>query len=124
MVKAVSIVLLIAVMLVAFIGQTITFSTAMSCESSEDSLSAHLGELIKNQDTNSPSADTGKSDDCCGIECCDVECICIANACSSFAYVNTGMISLKTSAFSEAFYIQQLEHPNAVTTVLYRPPII
>ena len=123
MVKAVSRVLLIAVMLVAFVGQAITFSTAMSCENSVDSLSPHLSELIKDHDVNATSTDTGNPDDCCDIECSDVKCICIANACSFFAYVNTGVVSLKTASFSETVYIKQPEHPNAITTLLYRPPI-
>ena len=121
MIKAVSRVFVIAAMMVAFIGQTMTFNTAMSCESSVDTISSHLGELIKDHDVN--STDTGSSDDCCGIECCDVECICMANACSSFTYVNTGVVSLKTASFGETVYIQKSEHPNAITTLLYRPPI-
>lgn len=124
MVKAVSRVLLIAVLLFAFVGQGITFSTAMSYKNSVDSLSRHLSELIKDHDANATSTDTGNSDDCCGVECCDVECICIANACSSFAYVNAGVVSLKTVSFGETFYVQQSEHPNAITTLLYHSPIV
>jgi hypothetical protein len=121
MFKAVSRVLVIALMLVAFVGQAIAFNTSMPCETSVDSLSPNFSELVKHYV--SKPIDTDNREDCCGIECCDVDCSCIANACSSLAYLNTEADSTKTAALSEVVYIQQFEQPKSISTLLYRPPI-
>jgi hypothetical protein len=121
MFKAVSKVSVIAVMLVAFVGQAIAFDTSMSCENSGDPLSPSFSELVKRFD--SKPIDTDNQDDCCGIECCDVDCTCIANACSSLVYLNTEVDSTKTAALSEVVYMQQFEQPKSISTLLYRPPI-
>lgn len=121
MFKAVSRVLFIAVMLVAFVGQAIAFNTPIYCENSVDSTFPNVSELIKHFD--SDPIDTDSSEDCCGIECCDMGCICIANACSSFVYFNAEVDSIKIAPLSEAVYMQKSEQPNAITTFLYRPPI-
>ena len=121
MFKAVSRVLVIAVMLVAFVGQTLAFNASMSCETSVDSLSPNFSELVKHYD--SKPIDTDSPEDCCGIECCAVDCSCIANACSSFVYFNTEVDSTKTVALSEVVYLQQFEQPKSISTLLYRPPI-
>ncbi len=121
MFKAVSKVLFITVLLVAFVGQAIAFNTSMSCETPVDSISPNFSELVQHFDSN--PIDTNSPEDCCGIECCDLDCICIANACSSFIYFNSESDSIKTAALSEAVYRQKSEQPNAISTFLYRPPI-
>ncbi|ASP46433.1 hypothetical protein [Cognaticolwellia beringensis] len=121
MFRAISRVLLIALIFVAFVGQAITFNTSMSCETSVDSLSPNFSELVKHYDLS--TINTDNSEDCCGIECCDVGCTCIANACSSFAYFNIEIVSTKATALSETLFIQQSEQPKSISTLLYRPPI-
>jgi hypothetical protein len=121
MFKAVSRVLVIAVMLVAFVGQAIAFNTSISCENSVDSTSPNFIELIKHFDLN--PIDSDSSEDCCGIECCDLGCICIANACSSFPYFKTEIEPTKTDALSEVVFIQLFEQPKSIATLRYRPPI-
>jgi hypothetical protein len=121
MFKAVSRVLIIAMMLVAFVGQAMTFNTSMSCENSASFLSPNTSELVKNYDTS--KIDTDSQEDCCGIECCDFGCNCVANACSSFVYFHTEVHSTKTAGLSDVVYIQQSEQPKSITTLLYRPPI-
>jgi hypothetical protein len=121
MFKAVSRMLVTAVMLVAFVGQAITFNTSMSCETLEDSLSPNVSELVKHYDSNPINTDS--SEGCCGIECCGADCNCITNACSSFVYFNTDVDSTKTATLSEAVYMQQSEQPKSIATLLYRPPI-
>jgi len=121
MFTAVSKVLVIAVMLVAFVGQAIAFNTSMSCETTVDSLSLNFHELIKHNGSNPINTDS--PEDCCGIECCGVDCTCIANACSSFVYFNTEVDSTKTASLSEVVYMQQAEQPKSISTLLYRPPI-
>ena len=120
MFKAVSRVLVIAVMLVAFVGQAIAFNTSMPCETSVDSVSSNFSELVKHHDSN--SIETDSPEDCCGIECCSADC-CIASACSSFVYFNTDLDSTKTAALSEVVFMQQSEQPKSISTLLYRPPI-
>jgi len=121
MFKAVSRVLVIAVMLVAFVGQAVAFNTSTSCETSIDSLSPNFSEIVKHIDSN--SIDTDSPEDCCGIDCCGVDCTCIANACSSIVYVNTEVDSIKITAVSEAVYMQPSEQPHSMSALLYRPPI-
>jgi len=140
MFKAVSRVLVIAMMLVAFVGQAITFNISVSCETSVAAPFSNVTERVKHYgasliDPDSPTAidsptdidspvDTNNSEDCCGIECCDLDCTCIANACSSFVYVNSDVNSTKTVASSDVAYVQQSEQPKSIATLLYRPPII
>lgn len=121
MFKAVLRMLVIAVMLVAFVGQALAFNASISCETSVDFLSPNFSELVKHYDSN--PIDTDSPEDCCGIECCAVDCTCIANACSSFVYFNTEVDSTKTVALSEVVYLQQFEQPKSISTLLYRPPI-
>jgi len=120
MYKAVSRVVVIAVMLVAFVGQAIAVNISMSCTASVDSASPKFSELIKHYDSSPISTDS--LENCCGIECCSADC-CIASACSSFVYFNTEVDSLKTVALSEVVYKQQSGQPISITTMLYRPPI-
>lgn len=121
MFKAVSKVFVIAMVLVAFVGQAIAYNTSLPCEPSEDSHVSGTAKASIHQNIYSIETDT--SDDCCGIECCDVDCTCIANGCSSFAYFSTDLDSTKSTALYEAFYIKPTERLTAIYTLLYRPPI-
>ena len=121
MFKVVSKVLVIAVMLVAFIGQALAFHTSMSCETSLDFTSLGFSERVMHKDSN--SIDSDDFEDCCGIECCDLGCTCIANACSLFVYFKTDVESTKIVALSDAFYKQESAQPKSISTLLYRPPI-
>jgi len=114
-------VLVIVVMLVAFVGQAVTFNTSMSCETSVETITPNFSELVKHNNSN--PIDTDNSEDCCGIECCEIDCSCIANACSSFLHFNTEVVSIKTAILSETLYMQQTEQPKSIATLLFRPPI-
>ena len=114
-------VLVIAVMLVAFVGQAIAFSTSMSCETSADSLYANFSEPVKQYD--SKPIDTDNPEDCCGIECCDVDCSCISSGCSSLVYFHTEIELTETTALSEVVCMHQSEQLKSISTLLYRPPI-
>lgn len=121
MFEGISRILIIAVMLASFVGQATSFNSAMSCETSEYSVSTNHSEFIPHNDLNSTHTDN--PEDCCGIECCDANCNCIANACSSFVYFNTEIDSTKVTALSHLVYIQQFEQPKSISNLLYRPPI-
>lgn len=121
MFKAVSKMLVIAMMLVAFVGQAIAFNASMPCETSEDSHSPNVSKLVKDYDSSPTSTDN--EEDCCGIECCDLNCTCIANACSSVVYFNIEVSSTKTPILSGVAYIQQPKQTKSIVTLLYRPPI-
>jgi hypothetical protein len=71
----------------------------------------------------SNTIDTNSPEDCCGTECCNVGCTCIANACSSIAYIYSEVDSIKIAAVSEAVYMQLSEQTQSMSTLLYRPPI-
>ncbi|MDC2889670.1 hypothetical protein [Psychrosphaera algicola] len=122
MYKAVSRILVLAMMLVSFAGQALTYNAAQFCETNEDthSLSDNLTVITSND---LPASDVDNPADCCDVECCDLDCICIANACSSVAYFSTEHISTKTQLSDEMTYLQQFEQPNSVASLLYRPPI-
>jgi len=121
MFKTVTKVFVIAVMLVSFVGQAISFNTSMPCETSVDALSPNVSELVKHNDSN--SIDTDSPEDCCGIECCDLDCMCIVNACSSVEYFSIEVNSTKAAASSEVVYLQQFKQANSISTLRYRPPI-
>jgi hypothetical protein len=121
MFKAVLRMFIIAMMLVAFVGQAITFNSAMSCETSENALSFDTSERVKDHVLSTASA--VNPEDCCGIECCGINCTCIVNACSSSVYFNTVVHSAKITILAEIFYMQQFEQLKSTYTLLYRPPI-
>lgn len=122
MFKAVSRVLVIAMMLFAFVGQAIAFNSAMPCETLEGSQPLHASEAVKHYDSNLTHADS--EENCCGIDCCDIDCICIANACSSIVYFNIEVNSTHTPILSDVVYIQQPKQTTSIATLLYRPPIL
>jgi len=121
MFKAVSRVLVIAMMLVAFVGQAVAFNSSISCETLEDDISPSFSESVKHYATSSTELDS--QENCCGIECCVIDCTCIANACSSVVYLNIEVNSTRTIALSDLVYLQQPEQPRAIVTFIYRPPI-
>lgn len=132
MFKAVSRVLFISVILIAFIGQVLAFNTAIPCETSRDSHSFSNTNKSENRTDTiishtsidiASSINTEHSDDCCGIDCCDLDCTCMANACSSCIYFTIELDSLSAVASSEVVYIKQSDSPKTITTLLYRPPI-
>jgi hypothetical protein len=122
MFKAVSRMLVIAMMLFAFVGQAVAFNSAMPCETFEDSHPSHVSEIAKHYDSN--LTHNNSEEDCCGIDCCDLDCICIANACSSIVYFNIEINSASTSSLSYIVNIQQSKQTRSMATVLYRPPIL
>lgn len=143
MLKAISKVVVLTIMLVAFISQAMAFNTSMPCESADDE---HQNALATSQNL-SPSVLTNKvlthsvstdsvvkgSDstvidadnhgDCCGIECCDLDCGCITNTCTSVVYFTINAATIKAVALGENLYLQQLVQPQSLSTSLYRPPI-
>jgi hypothetical protein len=141
MFKAVSRVLFLAVMLVAFIGQVLAFNTSMSCETSAgshslnknnhlaDSVSintasintASINAALENNESN--IKDTDSSEDCCSIECCDMDCVCMAHVCSSSTYFSTNVGLNNTVNVNEKLYTPNIEQPKSIITLLYRPPI-
>jgi hypothetical protein len=121
MFERISRVLVIFVMLVAFVGQALSFNTSVPCETSVETISNNISELVKHDDFS--SIDIDRTQDCCGIDCCDADCKCIANACSSFVYFNTEFESTNTSTLNDVVYIQPSEQPKSIYTLLYRPPI-
>lgn len=100
--------LILAVMLMSLFGQVVAYSTSVPCETSVDS---HADNTTK------------ASPDCCDIECCGVDCICLANGCSSFAYLQFEVSAANVVMLSEALHMQQFEPTKPVSALLYRPPM-
>lgn len=125
MIKSISRVLFTAFMLIAFVGQAIAFNSAMSCETSENAtpVSAHTNVSAQAQHKSSAASDSKSSEDCCGIDCCDLDCNCIANACSSFMYVETEGYAAKNYSLNKAVWLPLANQPKNMTSLLYRPPI-
>lgn len=125
MFKAASRVLLIALMLITFVGQAIAFNSAMSCQAAKSSPNANASVIVNEQVKHNKLELTaaGGSEDCCGIECCDLDCTCVANACSSFMYVETGSNTSQKLTLNEVACLQPADQPTAISTLLYRPPI-
>jgi hypothetical protein len=121
MFKVVSRGIIVAVIFVALIGQTMALSIATPCESSLDAQHANVSERIKHTDL--ASIGTELSTHCCDADCCDLDCICIANACSSIAYLPAFFGLPSAFILTELVFIPPSEQPNSFATLLYRPPI-
>lgn len=121
MFKAGSNALIIALMFIAFVGQSMTFNSSISCEDSALPHQSTISEQANHND--STQIDTNNPEDCCGIECCDINCTCIFNACSSFVYFNTEISSTKTAVARKVIDVEQSKRLNAIATLRYRPPI-
>jgi hypothetical protein len=125
MIKAISRVLFTAFMLIAFVGQAIAYNSAMSCETLENAalVGDHTNTSAQEQLKSLVASDSKNSEDCCGIDCCDLDCNCIANACSSFMYVETESYVAKNFSLNEAVWWPLSNQPITMTSLLYRPPI-
>ena len=123
MFKPLSKVLVVAAMLIAFVGQAFAY-TAMSCGMSEDSHQSHMTmdhssmKSHEGMDHGDVKVSTPSSEDCC-----DVDCNCLANACTSVTFLNSINGSSKVPSFTEAVASQRSEQPKSISTSLYRPPI-
>jgi len=140
MFNAKSNVLILAIMLIAFLGQALAFNGALSCETPNvaDTVFAHTSSANKTSESGEPithnnqkpentalstHADTNDAADCCGVECCNADCLCSANTCSSFTYSEIDIGSSKSELLSEAVVSQQSQLPKSIVSLLYRPPI-
>lgn len=134
MFKAIARVMFIAVLLVAFIGQSLAFSTAVPCETSNDfnylsSNNKSANHNNTNIDINQASADVTNSkkidtpENCCDIDCCDLSCLCITSVCSSCVFFTTEFNSLNVLVLTEKFYSKSPDQVKIITTLPYRPPI-
>jgi hypothetical protein len=123
MFKPFSKVLVLAAMLIAFVGQALAYTT-MPCEMTVDSHQSHM-----TMDHSSPDSPKGmdhskmKSSKSTSEDCCDVDCVCPDHACSSVSLLISGYYTLGVMGFTEAAIIQVSEQPNSISTSLYRPPI-
>lgn len=123
MFKAVTKVLVLTMMFVAFIGQAMAFNTSMYCGSAEDTVNSQLVTSEQLNASGSTSIDSDNAEDCCDIECCDLNCSCVGNTCSSVTYFNSHADTKKHFAYNDTAYLQQFEQPNSISSSLYRPPI-
>lgn len=144
MFKTNSKVLIIAIILIAFVGQVLVFNTSIPCDESDDSYSAtsltsNTNEALKDLELSQYTPVNGKylasaehiesspyndsKEDCCGIECCSTDCICFTNGCSSFAYFAPQIYTINTLLLSNVIFTLKPAQTNAVKASVYRPPI-
>ncbi|GAC21775.1 hypothetical protein [Paraglaciecola arctica] len=121
MFKAVSKVIIVALIFVAFIGQTLALSIATPCDTSVDAQHSSVSERIEHKDP--ASIDTELSAQCCDVDCCDLDCICIANTCSSIVYVPAFLGLTSAFVLTTVIFRHPSEQPNSFASLLYRPPI-
>ncbi len=127
MVKALSKVFFVTAMLIAFIGQAMTFNTLTSFENAckdfpDFNISNDNNKNINKDDQ--PKTDSEAIDDCCDVECCDINCACSATACTTLMYLKSDIGANQIVSFNEPIPLPQSEQPNSITSLPYRPPII
>lgn len=129
MFKPISNVLVVLIMLVAFVGQALAYSS-MACEMAGDPHQAHM--MMQEESASSHQSmdhenmshaqmdhsNMSSSDDCCGIDC-----MCPASACTSFTFVTEHAPFSNTTMTNEAIVLPAIEQPSSLPSSLYRPPI-
>lgn len=116
-------VLVVAAMLIAFVGQAFAY-TAMPCEMSGGAHHAEMGMDHSSMNSHDGMAHGDmKVSTSTSEECCDVECICPVNACTSVTFLNSNHGLSHVLGFTEALASQRSEQPKSIPTSLYRPPI-
>ena len=133
MIKSLSKVLVVAAMLIAFVGQALAYSS-MSCEMSNESHQSHA--VMDHSDMNHANmdhtsmnhADMGHASmnhDSLDTQedCCDTECICPTSACMSLSIVGSEPNTAFLVRLSEGVTLQPSNQTKSISTSLYRPPI-
>lgn len=134
--QAINKMLVLAIMLVSFIGQAFALTSALPCESAEQanfSLSSHLADniqespninrLLASEFVDKTTAEVPNDEHCCQIDCCYADCLCVSSACSFVVYFHTSSNFFITYLFSEATGKYQPKQPSALASLRYRPPI-
>jgi hypothetical protein len=123
MFKALSQLLFMIILLVAFVGQTMAYSLMASHDSiSELQTSTQLQSSSTEHDEHSP-AESSSENDCCDVECCESECICPANACASMVYLDSNLPISDLAVISEPLNLLSTQATLVIARSLYRPPI-
>ncbi|SEL88280.1 hypothetical protein SAMN05216262_1296 [Colwellia chukchiensis] len=114
-------ILALLLMMVAFIGQTMTFNSSIPCQSSANTQLSTLNESLKQND---PSALTiENNEDCCGFTCCDLDCSCYANSCASLIFFTFNARTLKALSLTDAIASPYEASIKLFINSPYRPPI-
>ncbi|PAJ72141.1 hypothetical protein CJF42_22815 [Pseudoalteromonas sp. NBT06-2] len=121
MLKPLSKLMLMITILVAFLGQTMSYHFMASYDgTSEFHTKIQQQTFVYDND----SSNTSESiDDCCEVECCEIECICPANACASIAYLDNNIPISELLILSEPQLSLTTKGTHFIAKSLYRPPI-
>lgn len=128
MTKSLSKVLVVAAMLIAFIGQAFAYSS-MSCEMSDGSHESHMNMSHDSMDHSSMDhasmnhSSVDQSGQQNHEECCGSDCVCPASACMSISIVGSEPKTAYLARLSEGVSFQPLNQTKSIPTSLYRPPI-
>lgn len=134
MFKSLSKVLVVAAMLIAFLGQALAYS-AMSCEMSGDSHESHMNMNHDSMDHSSMDhsdmshasmnhSSVDQSGQQNHEECCGSDCVCPASACTNISIVGSEPKTAYLARLSESVSFQPINQTKSIPTSLYRPPII
>jgi len=129
MLKLFSKILIVAAVLIAFVGQAFA-NTMMSCEMSAESTQSYM--VMDHSSMDHSSVDhsmmgehdmTSKSDKQNHEECCGADCACPASACTTLTIVSSALQSANLVRLSEAVVFQLANQTKSIPSSLFRPPI-
>lgn len=123
MFNTVSKVIVLALMLIAFVGQVFANST-MSCEMSLHNhesqmnmnhfqIESHQAVVHHNQDTHASNTE----------DCCQKECFCPTGVCNSVVFLHSVNRAPDIAGTDEVTISYHFAQPKTILTSLYRPPI-
>jgi hypothetical protein len=126
----VSKVLVVAVMLIAFVGQALAYSS-MSCEMSHESHMNMSHDSMDHSSMDHSSMDHASMDHSSvdqnsqnqHEECCGSDCVCPDSACMSIIIVGSDPKTAYVARLSESVSFQPMNQTKSIPTSLYRPPI-
>jgi hypothetical protein len=126
----VSKVLVVAVMLIAFVGQALAYSS-MSCEMSHESHMNMSHDSMDHSSMDHSSMDHASMDHSSvdqnsqnqHEECCGSDCVCPDSACMSIIIVGSDPKTAYVACLSESVSFQPMNQTKSIPTSLYRPPI-
>jgi hypothetical protein len=122
MFKSLSKLLFMITILVAFLGQAMSYHVMAPHDDVSSVQSAALQHTFEYHDDGSKASDD--DDDCCEVECCESECICPENACASFVFIDTNIPLSESVILSEPMLSFETKSTHFIATSLYRPPIL
>jgi len=116
--------LILAIMLISFVGQALAFISVpcgMSSKSNQSQINMVHSSMIHHEQMN--HAEVNKKGTSNLHDCCGPECSCPVSACFTVAILPSNMGFIGITYLSENISTQIQNHPKTVYSSLFRPPI-